>query len=231
MKQNDLESGSQPLIDDYVPEMRRGFIRKVYGILGIQLLFSSIVCATAIYTPSFQPFFMNTNVFAVSLVTTFATICGIGCYAHKYPWNLLLLGIFTAAESIILSRICLIFSLQGNLNLVLISLGITASIFLILTAVACFSKKDFSFMENILFIGLITFLGFSILEIFIQSAIFHIVIAWCGVMLFSGYVLYDTSAILTRLGPDDAITASLMLYLDILNIFMLVLEILRFNHD
>merc|ERR1712166_1706923 len=49
-----------------------------------------------------------------------------------------------------------------------------------------------------------------------------------GALLFSGYILYDTSVIMLHMGPDDYIMASVSLYLDIINLFLYLLEILRF---
>jgi hypothetical protein len=225
----DVETGHEELLQtyEYPPEVRRGFIRKVYGILGIQLLLTSLICATALtYTP-IATFVLDNNVFAVSLVSSFAIICCFSCVAQKHPWNLLFLLLFTVCESFIIARLAVIYQIHGDQNLVLMSASITCLIFLVLTFIACVSKKDFSFLENILCIGLISFLGFTILQIFVESILLHMFIAWGGVLLFSGYILYDTSQILNRLGPDDAIHASLMLYLDVLNIFVLLLQILR----
>ena len=42
-----------------------------------------------------------------------------------------------------------------------------------------------------------------------------------GVLLFSGYICYDTYMIATRMGPGDEVIAALELYLDIINLFLL----------
>ena len=55
----------------------------------------------------------------------------------------------------------------------------------------------------------------------------HLVYSLIGAILFAGYILYDTSEILHRLGPDDYIEATISLYLDIINLFFYLLEILR----
>jgi len=48
-----------------------------------------------------------------------------------------------------------------------------------------------------------------------------------GALLFSGYILYDTSVIMHHMGPDDYVMAAISLYLDIINLFLYLLEILR----
>lgn len=44
-----------------------------------------------------------------------------------------------------------------------------------------------------------------------------------GVLLFSGYILYDTSMIMKRLSPDEWVMAVVSLYLDAINVFLFVL--------
>ena len=45
-------------------------------------------------------------------------------------------------------------------------------------------------------------------------------------MLFSGFILYDTSNILRYYGTDEHVSATLALYLDVLNLFIALLSIL-----
>lgn len=227
----DVESGHEPLIDSYPQEIRTGFVKKVYSILGIQLLISATMCGFTLTKPEIQSVVNNENIMAIAMVSTLASVCAISCVAQRYPWNLLLLGLFTLGESLILSRLCLVYSLSGHLNLIFYSISITSGIFLILSGIVFFSKKDFTFLENMLTVGIFSLLGFTILGFISPSTLLNLVISWFGVLLFSGYILHDTSMILTKLGPDDAIQASLVLYLDIVNIFVLLLNILRGSGD
>ena len=55
----------------------------------------------------------------------------------------------------------------------------------------------------------------------------HTVFALIGALLFCGFILYDTSNLLHLYGPDDYVEASIALYLDIINLFLYLLEILR----
>jgi len=48
----------------------------------------------------------------------------------------------------------------------------------------------------------------------------------CGVLVFTGYILYDTSMIIHRFGPDDYIIASVELYIDLINLFLFILSLL-----
>tara|TARA_B100000214_G_scaffold194009_1_gene140405 strand:- start:1864 stop:2553 length:690 start_codon:yes stop_codon:yes gene_type:complete len=224
----DIESIDRDEPTSLLPsEIRLCFIRKVYTILALQLLTSSVICGITLSDPRMQLFILDNNVLTVSMFTTIGTICAMICYSHKHPWNILLLGMFTIAESFILSRTCLIFSAQYGTNIILISASMTSGIFLLLTFITFVTNRDFSFMGNMLIIALFTLIGFMFIQIFTQSVFINTLIAWFGVMIFSGYIIYDTSQILHKLGPDDCVHASLMLYLDIVNIFLLLLNLLR----
>ena len=45
-------------------------------------------------------------------------------------------------------------------------------------------------------------------------------------VLFSAFIVYDTHQIMTRMGCDDYVIACIELYLDIINLFLMILELL-----
>ncbi len=92
------------------------------------------------------------------------------------------------------------------------------------------SRKDFSRFGAALTMGLFVLIGASLLGLFIHAAVFQLAIASVGVLLFSGFILYDTSVIM-REGERDAVGAALRLFLDIINLFLLLLRILSSSRD
>jgi len=99
-----------------------------------------------------------------------------------------------------------------------------------LSGYALVTRKDFSFMAGFLSMGLWVVIGASILGIFVHSAAFSLAISSVVILLFGGFILYDTSNILRR-GDDDAVGAALTLFLDVLNLFMALLNILSSQRD
>ena len=89
-----------------------------------------------------------------------------------------------------------------------------------------FSKRDFSFMQGFLFTGLIVVVIGSLINMFFGSSLAQFMISGAAVLLFSGFILYDTSNILRHYGTDEHVSATLALYLDILNLFIALLSIL-----
>jgi len=55
------------------------------------------------------------------------------------------------------------------------------------------------------------------------------ILARFGALLMSGWIIYDTWQIMARLGPDDYILAVIDLYLDIINLFLFILDMFGRN--
>jgi modulator of FtsH protease len=105
------------------------------------------------------------------------------------------------------------------------ALLLTCAAFVGLTSFAFVSKRDFSFLGATLSMGLWVVLGAILLGLFVHSAALSLATASVGVLLFSGYILYDSWRLL-RQPEADAVSAALRLFLDIVNLFMFLLRIL-----
>jgi len=95
-----------------------------------------------------------------------------------------------------------------------------------LTTYALLSKRDFSFLGGFLSMGLWVIIGASILGMFVGGTTFSLAIASVGILLFGGYILYDTSRMLRDPTNRDAVGAAIGLYLNFLNLFIFLLRIL-----
>jgi FtsH-binding integral membrane protein len=107
---------------------------------------------------------------------------------------------------------------------------LTGAAFVGLSGYTLVSKRDFSNLGAALTIGLFVLIGATLLGLFVHAAVFHLAVASVGVLLFAGYILYDTSVIM-RQGEGDAVGAALRLFLDIVNLFLLLLRILSSQRE
>lgn len=116
----------------------------------------------------------------------------------------------------------------GGSSLILTAFSVTTAGFAALSFYAYFSKRDFSFLGGMLTIGLFTLIGFSVISLFTGgfSGGLGLGIAVLGVLIFSGYILYDISNY--RKGLTEAMIplAVMSLYLDFINLFLFVLRLL-----
>jgi modulator of FtsH protease len=100
-----------------------------------------------------------------------------------------------------------------------------------LTAYTLVTRRNFSFLGAALNVGIWVILGASLLGIFLHSQVWNLAIASVGVLLFAGYILFDTSRLLRDENEDDAVGAALRLFLDVVNLFMFILRILSSSRD
>lgn len=102
---------------------------------------------------------------------------------------------------------------------------LTAAAFLGLTAYTLTTKRDFEFLGASLMMGLWVLIAALFVGIFLGSNAFSLATSSVAVLLFAGFILYDTSKVLRSSDRDDPIGDALNLYLDVLNIFVHLVSI------
>ena len=186
-------------------------LRNTYLLLSMTLLFSAAMAGVAVATNA--PYMGW-----LPLIISFGLLFAISKMRNS-SWGIVLVFAFTGILGFSVGPIVNFYmQTAGGSQTVLTALSLTGVIFLSLSGYTLVTQKDFSFMENMLTVGIFSLFGFTIVGVFFPSTLLTLMISWFGVLLFSGYILYDTSLVLYRLGPDDAIHASLVLYLDIVNV-------------
>ena len=115
--------------------------------------------------------------------------------------------------------------LKNGGQIVSLAAGGTGIIFMSLAGIATVSKRDFSFLGNFLFIGLILLVIASLANLFFQVPAMALALSGVAVLIFSGYILYDVSRIVQG-GETNYVMATLALYLDIYNLFVNLLSLL-----
>ncbi|XP_057771853.1 BI1-like protein [Salvia miltiorrhiza] len=226
----DIESGDRlyPGIGHGENLLRWGFIRKVYGILAAQILVTTLVTvATVLYAPINDLLRANSGLLLFLVFTPFILLWPLHIYRQKHPLNLVFLGLFTASMSLTVGVSCA--NTEGRL--VLEALILTSAVVSALTGYTFWAAKkgkDFSFLGPILF----TSLFILILTGFIQ-AVYPLgsttvaVYSAISAIIFSGYIVYDTENLIKRFTYDEYIWASVTLYLDVLNLFLTILRMLK----
>jgi FtsH-binding integral membrane protein len=215
--------------------IRLGFIRKVYGILSMQMLLTTLMCVLSIASPKYAAFQL-TNPWLLYLclgVTLVITIllCCFRDLARRVPTNYILLSLFTLCEAYIVSAICA----TTKPEIVLMAAIMTCAVTIALTIYAFTTKTDFTMLGGLLFVGCCIMLLLSIFLMFTHNKVLHIIYSCLGVFFYSVYLIYDTQLIVgdksRSIGVDDFIYAALMLYMDIINLFLHILRLLKLTSD
>ncbi|NXF38246.1 LFG4 protein, partial [Nyctibius bracteatus] len=205
--------------------IRMAFLRKVYSILSIQVLLTTVTSAVFLYSTGVQAFVHERP--ALLLISGFgslAVIVALTLYRHQHPVNLYLLFGFCSLNDSLLFLFIVSFY---DVSIVLQAFVLTTAVFLGLTAYTLQSKRDFSKFGAGLFacLWILIFSGF--LRLFFYSETIELVFAAAGALLFCGFIIYDTHLLMHKLSPEEYIPAAINLYLDIINLFLYLLRLLE----
>lgn len=119
-------------------------------------------------------------------------------------------------------------NLPGGSSTVLSAALITTVVTLGLTAYVYKTGKDFSRLGGFLFAGLIVVILASLAALFVPAM--QAAVSGAAALLFSGFILYDTSR-LVRGEEDNYVIAACSMYLNVLNLFLAVLQLLGLSRD
>ena len=124
--------------------VRHQFIRKVYSLVSLQLLITSVFIAVMKLVPAITQFVaVNSWILWLSMIGTIVIVIMLACcesMSRSYPLNLILLMIFTVLESLLLGCI----SSQYKTDTLLIAAGLTAFVVVGITIFAFQTKIDFT---------------------------------------------------------------------------------------
>lgn len=205
---------------------RMSFIRKVYALFFVATLFAIGGAGLGL---SFPPLMMAAAQHPwIVLILMLGGVMGAQAVRHVPGLNLLALFGFTTLTGVMISPVLYII---GQINPAsIIQAGVlTVGIFGGLTAYVFISRRDFSFLRGMVVTGLIVVILAGILNIFIGSTALGFAVAAATLLLFSGFVLYDTSNIIRRYPTNEYVAGALSLYLDAFNIFLALLRLLNSN--
>lgn len=134
---------------------------------------------------------------------------------------------FTGISGITLYPIIEAYGALIGANLVSGAFLATAAIFGGLALYAYRSEKDFSFLGGFLFAATIGLIIMAVLSMFMNfGGAINLVWAMGGILIFSGWILYDVSQFRGGVAATEVPFAVLMLYLNIVNLFLYILRFL-----
>ncbi|MBA4358071.1 MAG: hypothetical protein C0405_10145, partial [Desulfovibrio sp.] len=118
---------------------------------------------------------------------------------------------------------------------------VTAGMFGAMSVYGMVTKRDLTSMGSFLFMGLIGIVLASVVNMFLKSSAMGFIISVIGVLVFTGLTAYDTQKLkymgeAMPLGDGTAIRrgtilGALTLYLDFLNLFLMMLRLFGSSRD
>merc|ERR1711915_26464 len=204
--------------------IRLGFMRKVYGLLAVQLTITTLIGAVCLFTPGVKELVQgNSWVLLPAFILSIGLLIALQIKRKETPINLILLAAFTVVEAYTVGVLVTFF----DQSVVIQAFFLTAAVVIGLTAFTFQTKHDFSNWYAALFTGLLVLMCGGFLQIFLGNEMTDTALAVGGAFLFSMFIIVDTQMIMTRLSAEEYILATIQLYLDIVNLFIEILKILE----
>jgi len=213
------------LTSTQLADERISFLGKTYGMLALCIAAGSIgaFLSLGMAFPYEHPFMM--------LFILMGGIFGVQAVRHVRGVNFVALLAFGGITGMSISPLISIVGAQSG-GLVTQAFFTTAIAFVSLTAYTFISGRDFSFLKGFVWVGLISIIVLGLSNVFFfQSSMMALGISGMGVLLFSAFILYDTSNILRDYPNNEYIAAALTLYLDVFLLFQHILSLLGMLND
>jgi len=227
---------------------RVAFLRRTYGLLGVSLIaFAAITGGLMRFAPQTSLKYSMWALGGWNWFIVLGLFMGVGYVAERLAHSetsrgvqLGGLGIAVVAQSMLLQPILWVLFLRfgdraalrsgvlmsGQASSILMqAIVITLAIFVGLTLTVFLTKKDFSFLRGALAIG-----AFAALGVILASMLFEFSLGalFCGalILLMAGYILYQTSLVMSYFPPTAYVAAALMLFSTVATLFWYVLQLL-----
>ncbi len=216
------------------------YMRHVYQWMTAGLAITAVVAYMVSAMPQFRAMILGNTISVILLVIAqFGLVIALSAAIHKMS-SAMATGMFvlySALTGVMLSSIFIRYSMTAIGTTFLV----TAGMFLAMSIYGAITKRDLTGMGNFLFMGLIGLIIAMIVNIFLRSNLMGFVISCVGVIVFTGLTAYDTQK-LRNFGMDapvgdalamrrGAILGALTLYLDFINLFIMLLHLFGGNRD
>ena len=195
-------------------------LKNTYMLLSLTLIFSALTAAFSIAAsvPALNPI--------MTLLVYFGLLFGVQATRNS-PMGLVLTFALTGFLGLTVGPILNFYleTFSNGAELIMMSLGATGAIFLGLSVVAMNPDRDFTKLGSFLAVGSIVCLVAIVANLFLQMPAIHLALSLMIAFISGGMILFQTNQIIKG-GEKNYITATVTLYISILNIFLTILQFL-----
>ena len=206
-------------------DARIGFLGKTYGMLALCIAAGSIgaYLSMGMSFPYEHPFMM--------LFIMIGGIFAVQAVHHTPGINFAALVAFGGITGMAIAPLVGMVAAKSPM-LVTQAFMTTAVTFVALTGYTFISRRDFSFLKGFVWTGLVAMIVLGLSNyFFFESPMLQMTLSGVGVLLFSAFILYDTSNILRDYPNNEYIAAALTLYLDVFLLFQHILSLFGILND
>ena len=215
-------------------EIQRGFLMRVYAWMTFGLFVTAGAALATLAIPGLlETLVSNTIVFFGLLIAELVVVVVLSAAVGRL--SPAVAGLLFAAYAVLNGVTFSIFMLVYTASSIAITFGVTAATFGIMTLFGYTTGRDLTKLGSLLMMGLIGLILASIVNIFLANSAIYWITTCIGILIFVGLVAYDTQKLKRMslsLGEDGqvaqkaSIIGALALYLDFINLFLLLLRLL-----
>lgn len=214
-------------------------MRKVYLWMTLALMITGITAAGVANSPNILALIYSSQVVMWGIIIAeFGLVIYISARLEKLSLSTAttLFALYSILNGVMLSSIFLLYS-TAIISKVFF---ITAGTFGVTALYGYVTKKDLSSLGNILFMALIGLVIATVVNVFMKSAMFDLILSYIGVIIFVGLTAWDSQKIkhmmMVQQNADEsaqklALIGALSLYLDFINLFLYLLRIFGRSND
>jgi len=203
---------------------------RVYFHMMLAVVTSMVVSMLVASSPALMQFFFTGWMKWVTIFAPLAAVFGVTIALNSNPPKstaVALLHGFAAIMGLSFAAIFVVYTLG---SIVSAFMG-GAVLFAVMSFYGYFTKQSLDSMGKFLFVGLIAVIIASIINLFIGSTIMQMVISAVAIVVFLGLTAYDTQQIREAVSMEDStgtteVVGALTLYLDFINLFLSLLQLL-----
>ncbi|XP_025156988.1 protein lifeguard 3-like [Harpegnathos saltator] len=234
------EENADEYIGDFKQVMvRRNFVRKVFCLVMLQLVLTMCVVAVFMFIVEAQKFMiLHWYLWIIAFIVFTITYCAVSCSMHirrTSPYNYICLFFLTLA----ISYLTAVISVFYDIEVILITLGMTAMVIIIIIFVATFTKFDMTMRRGLLmvftWVVIISMVVALIIMLFTYVHVLRLFISIIVTLLLSMYLYFDVQTIMggrrIELSPDEVVFAATQIYVDIILLYQYILMFMGFFHD
>ena len=205
---------------------RSDVMRGVYGWMGGGLALTALVSLLTVSSPALlQAILGNRILFYALIFAELGLVIGISGAINRISASTasLLFLAYAALNGVTMSTIFVAYTSSSIAS----TFMITAGMFGAMSIYGYLTKRDLTSWGSFLFMGLVGVVIASLVNIFLQSSMIYWIVSFCGIIVFTGLTAYDTQKIknLGNTGRKGAILGALTLYLDFINMFLIMLRV------
>jgi len=206
---------------------------RVYGHMALAVLISMVTSYQVGVNAALMAFFFTGAMKWVVIFAPLLLILAFSVASEKFSktGSQVFLYIFSALMGLSFAAIFVIY----NMGSIVSAFMGGAILFGIMSGYGYFTKKDLSSFGSLLLIGLIAIIIASIVNIFIGSTVFQMVISAIAILVFLGLTAYDTQRIREEVSVENngvaEIRGALSLYLNFINLFLSLLQLFGEKKD